>query len=106
LARRVRHARYTHSGDESVEQGPADFGRRSAREARTQAAARIGCQRELGDQQQRSPDIADRPIHLSGGVGEDAVRQEPLGEPHSLAIAIATLDTDQNEHPKTNFTDN
>jgi hypothetical protein len=102
---RVRHSRGRDRADERVEQARACFGRRRAREARPEAAARVGGQSELRYEQQGAADVADRPIHPAGGVRKNSVRHESRSEPFGLLGPIMALDSGQYEQPYPNFGD-
>jgi hypothetical protein len=82
---------------EGVEQPGADFGWRSAREARAQASAGVGRQRELRHQEQSAADVSNGPIHFPRGICKHAIRTEAGGELGNLGGAVTALDSDQHD---------
>ncbi len=71
--------------------------RRRAGEARAQAAAGVGGQGELRDQQQTAADIAHRAVHPALGVGEHPVAQQLVQKLVGTGAVILALDPDQHQ---------
>src|SRR5882757_10524979 len=66
---------------EMVTKAPCLIGSRSGAEARPGAFVGVGGKGELRNQQQLSPDVAQRQVHLALLIGKDPVRQDPLQQP-------------------------
>lgn len=66
-------------------------------EARPVAAARVGSERELGDQEERAPDVRERPVHPPLLVGEHAVGDDAFEEPVALRRGVLGLDADEHQ---------
>jgi len=75
----------------------AERRRRRGAEARAQAAAGIGGQRELRHQQQAAAGVLERQVHAPFAVAEHAVAQQLLQQPLDLRRAVIGLNADQGQ---------
>src|SRR5689334_10841117 len=101
-------ARHTGCGDgrdELVEQGGTELGRCGTREARSKATARVGRERELGNQQDTTARVAHGAIHLPRGVGKDAIGDETCRQLSGFSRAVGAFDSHQNEQSQPNLCD-
>ena len=64
-------------------------GRRGGGETGTHARTGIGGQGELADQQQATPGLGQRTVHLSLPVGKNPVPQQALGHADQVGFGIA-----------------
>src|SRR5688500_8761773 len=91
---------FTH---ERVEQRRTVLGGSGFRKPWPQAAARIGGQRELRDEQHGPAHIAHAAIHLARGIREHAIGYEACREPARLLHPVFSLDSNQYEQTWPNF---
>ena len=83
-----------------VEQPLALGRRRGAGKARPAAAAGIGGQGELGDQQQAAADVLQGQIHALLAVGEHPVLQQSLKHATAGGLVIRRFDTHQDQQAR------
>src|SRR5690606_4258790 len=81
------------------------LGRGCPGEARPQAARSIGRERELRHEQQAAARVTNRQIHASGGIGENAVTDQPLREPLGFVCAVGLLHADEHEQSRADLAD-
>jgi len=86
--------------DEPTEQPLALRRRRSAGEARPQAARRVGGEGELRHGEELARHVLERQVHPALAVGEDAVADDALGEAPRLGIAVAPLHADERQESR------
>src|SRR6266487_897339 len=75
----------------------SDGGRSGIRKTRAASFAGVSIEGELGDDQNFSPNIENRTIHLAFIVAKDAQMHDLLGHRPDLGIAVAIPDAEQDE---------
>ncbi len=67
------------------------------REARPAAAARVGRERELADDQQATSGVGEAAVHPAAAVGQDAQPEQLVDQTHGLGLAVCRLRADEGQ---------
>src|SRR5690606_36450593 len=92
-----RQAESRHFRDETVEQRLSRRRLRRGRETGSRPLAGVGCERELRHEQEATADVGDAQVHPPRVVRKYSVFDQPLGETFRLGLAVASLDTDEDQ---------
>ena len=84
-------------GGERLENGDGEIRCRGGREGRPPALSNVSEQRELGDQQNRSPCVDDTSVHLPMVVGEDPHGDDLRGGSSRIGLIITVGYADERE---------
>jgi len=84
---------------EALHQRLGHVGQGGVGEAGTAAAARVGVERELGDDQGLAAAVQQREVHLARGVLKDAQVGDLLGQEARLGLAVAVPHPQEHHQP-------